>query len=321
MFCYYKTLYTKLVLYFVLFFIYSYFLSFNYTMGDQEHYRLLYERLGDSKLDEILSISFSTVGSFEPITVFLIWVGAQLEINKDVYMSFWNAVLLLGLVVLARKYRMNLVFIILLSTNFYLIVLMTGAERLKFAMILLTYSFIYFDSSKARYGFIFLSPLAHFQSLIFISGYVSHVISNQILLFFVLLKIKKIALIFLVFFLVFASIFFAFFGGLLFSKFYAYFDSRSLYSFLNILLLCVVVLFVGKNKFSFFLMFSVVAVFVLLVGEERVNMIAFFLSLFFLMLEGRADHPLFLLIMLYFSIKSIPFVNNIILYGNGFYGV
>lgn len=302
------------------FFLFSYLLVQSYTGGDQEHYRKLYETFSKTLFSDILRIGLVHIGSAEPLTMLILWAGAKLHIDKDIYISFWNAILSLGLFILSRKHRMNLLFTFLLLTNFYVIVLMTGAERLKFAMIFLIYSFIYFNSRKLHYGFMLISPLAHFQSLIFISGYISHVFSNQILRFFFSLKIKKSALFFSVVVLIFLALFLVVFSDILLSKFDAYFSSSSISSLFNILLLSVLVLFIARNKFAFFLMLFVLAVFVLLFGGERVNMIAFFLSLFFLILEKRADHPLFLLLMVYFSVKSIPFVYNIMVHGNGFHG-
>jgi hypothetical protein len=304
----------------IFFFLYSYFLSISFTLGDQLHYRSLYETFSETLLQDILVVGGLKVGSIEPLTLFLLWVGAKLGIDKDIYISFWNVTLLLGLVILARKYKMSFLLILLLLTNYYVIVLMTGAERLKFAMIFLTYSFIFFETKKVSYGLVLISPLAHFQSLIFITGYISHLISGQFLRLIVLLKVKKTALFLAVFFLVFTIVFFVLFGGALISKFDAYFDVRSFASLFNILLLSIIVLTIARNKFAFFPMLSVMSVFVFFLGGERVNMIAFFLSLFFLILERRADHPLFLILMLYFSIKSIPFVNNIVLHGNGYHG-
>jgi hypothetical protein len=49
-----------------------------------------------------------------------------------------------------------------------------------------------------------------------------------------------------------------------------------------------------------------------------VNMIAVALVIYYLMEERRLYHPLVYLLMAYFSIKTIPFVNKIILYGDGF---
>jgi len=304
---------------FVTFFLCSYFLVSLYTLGDQVHYRRLYEVFSETPLTDILKIGVVNVGSLEPLTMFLLWGGAQLGVDKDIYISLWNVILLVGLVVLSRKYKMSLFFILLLLTNFYVIVLMTSAERLKFAMILITYSFIYFESKKVSYGLMLFSPAAHFQSLILIFGYFSKLIANQFLRFIVSFKIKKTVLLFVICFLVFSSFLFIFFSSALISKFNSYFEFRSLSSLFNILLLSIVVLLIAKNKFSFFLMLSVMSFFVIVFGGERVNMIAFFLSLFFLILERRADHPFFMLLMLYFSIKSIPFVNNIVMYGNSFH--
>ncbi|MBD3842654.1 MAG: hypothetical protein IE909_12365 [Campylobacterales bacterium] len=306
---------------FFLFFQLSYFLIQNYTEGDQEHYRKLYETFSETLLVNILKIGLVNVGSSEPLTMFVLWSGAQLGIDKDFYISFWNALLALGLFVLSRKYKMNYIFIFLLLTNFYVVVLMTGAERLKFAFIVIVYSFVFFNVKKnASLSLVLISPLFHFQSLIFISGYVVYLASEHFLRFFYFLKIKKKALLFLIVLIISFSFVFVSFGHVLFSKIDAYYAFHSIVELRNILVLSVIVLLLTKNKLAFSIMLGIMALFVLILGGERVNMIAFFISLFFLILEKRADHPLFLLLMVYFSVKSIPFVNNIMVHGNGFYG-
>jgi len=300
------------------FYVYSYFLISNYYSGDQEYYRILYDNLAYSSLDEILPLALSIIGASEPLSIFLLWVGANLSLDKDVFISLWNVLLLIGLVAISRKHRMGFFFTILLVTNFYVIVLMTGAERLKFAFIFIVYFFLFFDK-KISFFFAFLSPLAHFQILIFWAGGLLYFYAYPLLRFMKTLKIdiKTFAGLVVIFFLFVA--FFLKFSDSLESKFNTYFSERSLSDLLNLLLLSVIVLIVSRRKFALFLMLSLISFFVLIVGGSRVNIIAFFLSLFFLIIERRANHPLFLLLMLYFSIKSVPFVKNILDYGNGFY--
>lgn len=302
----------------LIFFFLSHVLISYYTLGDQLYYRELYSAFSVTPINEILVTGLRQVSSMEPLSLFFLWIGAKLNIDKDVYISFWNALLLVGLVIFSKKYKMNLLFIFLLLTNFYVIVLLTGAERLKFAFIILIYAFVFNDNKRISNTLMFISPLAHLQSLIFIVGYLSHSASKYFLSILFNLRVKK-KVIYLFFFVIFVFGFLLYFFHVqLYSKLNAYFEMRSILSLFNITVLLVVCLLITSQKFEFFLMLSVISIFVFILGGERVNMIAFFVSLCLLIVEKKADHPFFMLLMVYFSIKSIPFINNIVIYGNGF---
>jgi hypothetical protein len=55
-----------------------------------------------------------------------------------------------------------------------------------------------------------------------------------------------------------------------------------------------------------------------LLGDFRINMIIFIVGMYLLIIEGRSNHPLAIVMMLYFSLKSLPFIYRIYLYGHGF---
>lgn len=110
-------------------FLVSVFLLNFYTAGDQAHYHKFYEALKTARLSEIMTLGLLYIDSAEPLSTVVFWLGAKLGFDKNVFISALNVVLVVGLFLLARKHNASKLTIALLLTNFYLIVLMTGAER------------------------------------------------------------------------------------------------------------------------------------------------------------------------------------------------
>ena len=53
-------------------------------------------------------------------------------------------------------------------------------------------------------------------------------------------------------------------------------------------------------------------------GDNRMTMVYFLVLFYFLGIEGRLKRPAFLVLMAYFSVKSIGYVTNIFSFGTGF---
>ena len=107
-----------------LFFFYSYILLSNYTLGDQINYITFYELALDASYKDIWPIAVSKLDSYEPISIYTLWFGAQLGIDKNIYISIFNVILLSGIYLVLIKYNTPWYVIILVLTNFYVIVLM-----------------------------------------------------------------------------------------------------------------------------------------------------------------------------------------------------
>jgi len=304
---------------FIFLFAYSYILISNYIYGDQEHYRKLYELFSDTNFTSIFLIAPNVIGASEPVSLSILWIGSVLSIEKDIYISLWNAVLLFGFLKLSQKNRLGIFFCILLLTNFYIVVLLTGAERLKFAFIFIIYSNLFFEKRFLSVSLLGLAVFAHFQTLLFILGLGVNASLNTLKSVFLQGKIKIYTLVLLGFILVFSAYIFYLFGDALLGKLQAYIREGSLISLINLVLLLVVALLSTRNRASMAVMIIAFVPAVYVLGGERVNMIVFMLVLLKLMAEGRASQPVFMVLMTYFTIKSIGFIYNIFVYGNGFY--
>lgn len=298
-------------------YIWSLFLLQYYVAGDQVHYRAFYEIINSASLKEAFLLARAYIDAGEPVTIFILWLGSSFSFPKDQYISFFNAILVMQVILLLRKYKAGFVVILLFLSNYYLIVLMTGAERLKFAYIFLLMS-VLLNSNMSRL-FFFAAPLAHFQSLVFAPSLLLSKFYEEVRSF---LKKGFFSGRFL-FFLFSVTVIFVFFLAIFFpslaSKALAYASAdRSPLVILNLLVLTVVALLASRNWKRMLVVLLPFYPLVLILGGERVNMVAITLSLWVLMTENRLRHPLVLLMLLYFSFKSFSFVRNILLFGHGF---
>ena len=307
------------VIIFIFLYAYSYILISNYISGDQEHYRKLYELFSDANFTSIFLIAPGVIGSSEPISLFILWLGSVLSIDKDIYISFWNAILLFGFLKLSQKNRLGVFFGILLLTNFYVVILLTGVERLKFAFIFIIYYYLFFEKKFLSVSLLGLAVLSHFQTLLFIFGLGAYSSLNFLKPVLLRAKIKFYTLGLLVFTLACTACLFHFFGDTLLDKGQAYIQDGSLISLINLFFLLVVALLSTRNRANMAVMIVAFFPVVYVLGGERVNMVVFMLVLLKLMAEGRANQPVFMVLMTYFTVKSFGFVYNIFVYGNGFY--
>lgn len=291
----------------------------NYTHGDQIFYHIFYEKIAGLSYWDVGLVAKNEIDSSEPLTWLVLWTGSNLGIDKNAWISLLNVVLTTGLFALLMRHKAPWYVVLLIFTNFYFLVLITSAERLKISYIMLTYAFL-MGSSK-RYLFLFFAPFSHLQSVIFLAGLVLSSLHEQIRHLIQRFKINKRLLsqtVLLV--LVATPLVFLLKNGII-SKLnaYAYADAFSLFAFANITLLLLIATIATTNKLRMVLALLPMFFAVALVGGDRVNMIAVTLALGILMFEQRLKHPLVLLLLLYFSLKSIPFIGNVYYYGDGFY--
>jgi len=301
-------------------FIMSYVLLSFYTEGDQIHYKRLYEAFEAAYFWEVMDLGVLHVSSAEPITLYILWVGAVWGIDKNVYISIFNSILVFGLLVLLARKKAPLYIYLLLLTNFYLIVLLTGAERLKFAYIFFVFAAIS-TSTFGRFGNIALAPFSHFQALIYFPSLILYYLYYDLKLFLRYYLTVKL-LIVIVLFAVFVAVVSLFKFDEILAKAIIYIsENAQITEAVNLLILLIVALSATKNRLRMFLVLLPLFPAVVLLGGERVNMIAVSLVIYYLLIEERLNRPLPILLLCYFSIQSIFFISNIIQFGDGFYGL
>jgi hypothetical protein len=295
---------------------FSYYLLGLYVNGDQIGYRQLYSAFEETNFFDILSVSFGIVGSSEPLSMISLWLGAQLNIEKDLYISLYNFMFLNGLWLFCRRYKTGGLVLFLILTNYYILVLLTGAERLKFAFILITYGFVFFERRWAGRLLLVSSIGAHFQSALFLLCVGAYrVLADKVIFSFRMsisgLFIKSISL----FFVLFVSYYSL---DIITRKINVYSGSGDIYDLVKPLVLFFVGALSLKSFWSGVRVFVVIAPLFFIFGDERMTMIYFMILFYLLGVEGRLKSPVFLALMAYFSFKSIGLIFNIITFGTGF---
>ena len=305
-----------LILLIPLFFVFSLILLKFYILGDQKVYIELFKNLKQVTFSEILFSSSENfyVNNFEKLTVLILWIGAKIGFDKNIYISLLNLFLLSGIYLLGCKYKLSWFFIFLILTNFYVIVLMTGAERLKIAYIMIIFSTLL--SRKISFFLVIFSPFAHLQSLLILFT----IFTIQYYDKFSQFKIsKKNFNYFLIGFII-SIIVINFFQDLLLYKISAYIQIGGFENIFKPIALFIVGMIVTNNRKRMFLSIAPLVIASYFLADIRLNMIITSFLVYLLMIEEKLNHPLMIIILVYFSIKSIPFIKNAILTGNGFNG-
>lgn len=288
-----------------------------YSAGDQIHYGNYYNAIGNLSLIEAYRLQSDYLGSSELVYPAIAWIGAALGIDKIFYYSIWNASLITLVGILLQKSRSSWIFTALIFTNFYFLVLLTGAERLKISYIFLVLSTI--SSTRLRFVFGMLAPLAHFQSII---NYLS-LLTWKVTQRFDPIILRIDSVIRLCVALLCAMLISGQFlqsRDVVYEKIVVYISgSAGVLELFQILIVAIVGIIVLRRKSRFISAIAVIALFAFFLGGQRVNMIGVTMLIYFTLLERKTSHPLAICFMVVLSLKSVPFLSNIYLHGDGFY--
>lgn len=279
--------------------------------GDQVWYRRLYEALSEASLSDAVDISIAYTSGAEPLTAIILWLGAYLGIPKDIYISVINTILVISLFVFARKNQVSMPMVFLLLTNFYIIVLISFAERLKISYLFLILAGL--SVGKIRTLLLFSALLSHFQSIIILFCFSFSYFYGDIRNFFLLNILKKLSII-----LILSIVILLLNYDYIIIKMDAYAGFGHPLEILKLILLMAIPLYVTRRPYRMAGTVSLLLPLVVMIGGTRINMIAFTIAIFFLVKERRMNHPLVYLLMLYFSLKSLFFIEEVILTGQGF---
>jgi len=297
----------------------SFILLYFYTEGDQISYWRFYYALQDARPIDVMALALAYVSSAEPLTAFTLWLGSIAGIDKNIYISFFNTLLVIGLILLLQREKAKWYIYFFILTNFYLIVLLTGAERLKFAYILFVYAAL--ASGKIKYFILALSPLAHLQAIILLASLVSVEYLKSFINLLIKLRIrKKLVILLALIILAAAAMGLKLWDGVYAKAAFYIVADGGIIELKNLAVLLLISLVATRDKFRIVAAMIPFLVAAFLIGGERVNMMAVSVVIYLLLKEGRLSHPAMILLQIYFSLKSIFFIYNIFIYGNGFAG-
>ena len=225
---------------------FSFILITLYVAGDQVYYRDFYAKIASASYAESFIIAKGTIGASEPLSIFILWIGSTLGIDKDLFITFLNSILIYSLYKLSVKYRFGFVIFVFFALNFYIVVLMTGAERLKIGYIFLFLSILF--EGRFRIFLIAMSVLAHFQMFLFLPSMLIYHFYEDLRALFSRLVIRKAILKILVLVTISLLVVFPVIWGSILSKLNAYLDfNRSILELVNVLVFIVMGVFSSKD--------------------------------------------------------------------------
>lgn len=304
-------------------FLLSLFFAPFYFNGDQYHYANAYAAVyGEEYLQGLIDYKYKYVGSSEPIHYSIIWLASNLGIEKNLVMAVANSALAYLLMRVFIEWRVS-VFIALLIvfTNFYVLVLYFAAERLKFGFIFFLLSLLYLRKKIPLYFYAFLSTLAHSQMIIIYGSILFSSILSSFLRTLRLegFRLKNIFPLIITSFLALGG--FIILGEHIGEKFAAYSNTAADNDLLNIwrsVVFLLLALLYSTDRSRTVFIFSTIITMVIVVGPERINMLAYCFFLFYALKYKRGVNAAVVLTSIYFGGKSIDFILRVLETGQGF---
>lgn len=289
-------------------FIYSYYVS-----GDLGHYKNFWDASRNADLYSALRLQLSLTGSQEPIYGLMVYyLSASFE--KASVLTVINMILCVQVAFILLREKAKIYIYPLVFSNYYFIVLLGPAERLKCASVIFLMYFVV--SFKHKWIFLILSIFSHMQMAIS---------SMLVLVDFYFDKLKTLSTakkIFysLAYFVAALGVAIIIYGRLrsgFESKVTSYGQYDILESFTSLILL-ILSMWMFKDKLKTIFLFAPLAALSALLGSSRINMIAFLLFFALSLREQKTGDIRFLIVMAYLSYKSIGFIGNVVNYGTGY---
>lgn len=287
-----------------------------YDAGDQAFYRFFYEHVASLPLAEALIFYKNQIGSSEPVYFFFVYLLSPI-LNKDLLFSAVNGVLAYFSVLWLLKNQVSRNIIILLCVNFYVIVILFSAERLKLALLF----FVLASVVKLPWKYLLwcCSVLSHMQTAILLC--IS--LSDNILALPKLLKRKILSkeLIYFSVFLVSLVVGIYILKDHLIFKITSYAQAGGIKALFKPVIFLLLTLWVARKE----AIAAVVSHLPLLaaafiIGEGRIVIFSYFVFLYYgLRYKNGLNLPV-IATSIYFMLGGFVFLFKIFTYGQGFYG-
>ena len=297
--------------------IFSYYFSLYYVRGDQIHYTSFYNDIRNIDIVTAFILYRGYLGASEPIYFIIVYLVSGF-IEKNIFMSLINGVLMYYVSQLMTSQRISKFFIFTLIFNFYFIVLFLSAERLKFSILFFVLFVYYFQKKKTKILFLIFAILSHAQIVFLaISAYISKIL-KAVSNIFINLKIKKSSYILplLVLFLIILY----FLKDHIISKIGSYTDAGfNIFDIVKPVIFMIFTFLIYKKNFQkIFFMFSPMIVGSYFFGESRIVIFTYFLFLFLSFRRSPKINFYIYLTSAYFIYKGVVFLKDVMLYGTGF---
>lgn len=289
------------------------------TSGDQSFYKAYYEDLSSLSFIEGYYSLRARLGASEPVYHVIMFFSANLMgLERITMITIANTLLAYLLITWLIKHKFPISLIPFIALNFYLMVFFFSAERLKFGF--LFFAFAWRMKGAFKYGLLAFSILSHFQMFIlFFLTLTSYLIQLIKILHGKINNkaIKSIIIISLSFILM------GYYSNAIIEKVIYYIDLDNLaklatgllkvgaYFFFTLLLF-------WKKRVAISITFIPLFLAAIVVGGERIVIFSFLVFLYYCIVERRVWNPFLIASFVYFLYKGIIFINNVVLYGDGF---
>jgi len=254
------------------------------------------------------------IQSMELVHYLFSWLGGHLAIEKNIFYALFNGLLAYLFLEYCNRNNVSVwIAVLVVLTNFYFFVLYFAAERLKIAFVFFFLSLVILNKRKLAFFSAFLSVLTHAQMAIIYSSMVFEKIFSPILNG----KVKKSSLIISIalsipIFLLFEHM----------SRKYLFYSAiaaeKGVTDLMRILMFFGVAFYYAQNKKESVLIFAPIIIAVLLVGGDRVNMMGYFIFLYYALKYNRGINWGVLISSAYFTFATFQFIGNILARANGF---
>lgn len=298
----------------ILVFFLSYFLSPYYFAGDQFFYRKAYTIMSGLSFWDARALYQTQIGVREWGHFILMWAASSLEINKDLFNSFLNAIIAAKIAQIFLEKNVSAISILaLVATNFYLYVLYFAAERMKVGFLFFLYAFQHRDCLVRLPLISFLVAGTH-MSLLFLMpalalNYLKKFDFRSLIgvCFLVVMSLLGIALVIYSFEYVLWKV-----------TFYIQNSQPTTWGVASACLFFGGAIFYAKKKLDVVLVFLPLIALGLLVGSEQVTILFYAVFAWNALTYKSGLNIGFISTTIYFAVKSYIFVANIFSTGQGF---
>lgn len=289
-----------------------------YYLGDSVAYERFYQsifRVPPSYWEYFQNFH---LGSSEPLYRLVIGPAAYYDLDRVFYISLWNGLLVSLTAYSLYKYRSSFLFSLLLFTNYYLFVLLGPAERLKFAYICLVLAYSV-NGIKLRFLLSAASIFFHTQALVQFASAAGYWVMSRLKTF--LLTPLRTLIVGLLFAIVLGTIIYVFFevvGQSISDKSVVYSEQSSgISEAIQWAMILVVGGLVFKGRPAYVVGMLPMGALTILFGN-RVNVATLVFFAVMAMTQEKTRNPLVLAVMAYMSIKSVPFLMDVVRYGTAY---
>ena len=286
-----------------------------YVLGDQAHYTQFWYDASRTSLKHLPKVQFFDISSVEPIFGLIIWTASRI-FERNEFIAAMNAVFMCALALNLRRIKAPWYVIILMLTNYYTLVVLVPAERLKFALLVFLVGLLFRGWQRGL--LIVASPLVHLQMIIVFAVMVAARGGVAIKSLITGGKLDRYSAVIAPTFLIAAMGLVTYFSAELAHKMERY-QKDDIFGVLKILILYATSLIFLKDRWRVSGAFVSIAVFAFALGPERTNMVAYMAFCYFFISQRKSHNLVFLAIALYFVVRSFSFVSDVLQYGVAIY--